>query len=220
VFKKYLTVFSALFILSTKTAHSSVANEYLRIVSVPSTINSGLTYGKEETIKGILGPPTVEKPKECLDPSRITDERLRRLIIDKNVGPFKVTGLKPAVETIKRIFTKVKQEKPDLYKYLGTAGMLCIRHIRGNPNKFSNHAWGTAIDITIKSRPTDNPYSDNNNLYPYNEKGTYEGLLEIYPYFHEEKFFWGAGFQQKPDAMHFEASDELIQEWKAKGFIP
>jgi hypothetical protein len=47
------------------------------------------------------------------------------------------------------------------------------------------------------------------------------GLVRLAPFFQEEKFFWGAGFKPKEfeDAMHFEASEELIGDWKKKGII-
>jgi hypothetical protein len=36
----------------------------------------------------------------------------------------------------------------------------------------------------------------------------------------EERFFWGAGFNgSSEDAMHFEASNELVLEWQQKGLL-
>jgi hypothetical protein len=44
---------------------------------------------------------------------------------------------------------------------------------------------------------------------------TEQGLLALYPYFHVRGWYWGAGFgspdPKREDAMHFEASDQLIR---------
>ena len=42
------------------------------------------------------------------------------------------------------------------------------------------------------------------------------GLLDIYPVFLRHGFFWGAAFGRE-DAMHFEASDQLVRKWAAEG---
>jgi hypothetical protein len=141
--------------------------------------------------------------------SPVTNQKVKKLLVTDKVGLFTVTGLKPAVEALKRIFTKVKEEKPELFKQLGTAGMLCCRKVR-NGSGFSNHSWGTAIDLKISSE-----------LDKVGDGKTQLGLLELYPYFHEEGFFWGAGFSNRAreDSMHFEVSNELIKKWKDQGIL-
>lgn len=47
-----------------------------------------------------------------------------------------------------------------------------------------------------------------------------QGLVDLAPFMAAESFFWGAGFSPTPDGMHFEASNELISQWKANGTIP
>jgi hypothetical protein len=84
-----------------------------------------------------------------------------------------------------------------------------VRPIPGQPpsQNFSNHSWGTAIDITI-----------NGALDPRGNGTTQLGLLRLHPYFKAEKFYWGAGFSGGfEDSMHFEASEELIREWQREG---
>jgi hypothetical protein len=47
---------------------------------------------------------------------------------------------------------------------------------------------------------------------------TQRGLLEMYPYFHKQGFFWGSEFS-KEDSMHWEAADETIRRWRREGKI-
>ncbi|MBD0362843.1 MAG: M15 family metallopeptidase, partial [Coleofasciculus sp. C3-bin4] len=97
-------------------------------------------------------------------------------------------------------------EKPALYNQLGTAGMLCVRKVRGGSD-FSNHSWGTAIDIKINGR-----------LDVVGDGRTQLGLKELYPYFYNEGFYWGAGYSgSREDSMHFEASRELVERWRVQG---
>jgi hypothetical protein len=65
--------------------------------------------------------------------------------VTTDVGPFRVTGLRPAVESLAAIFLKVRRLRPRLR----TAGMMCCRNVRGSSRSISNHAWGTAIDMKI-----------------------------------------------------------------------
>lgn len=168
------------------------------------TINSGLTYCRPETALAIFGPPAVPLPTECGAP---TSKKLKAVLITADVGPFRVTGIRPAVESLKRIFAKVKAEKPDLYAAIGTAGMLCVRCIRGYPGTPSNHAFGAAIDLKM-----------NGQLVPLNAPWAQQGTLLLYHYFHTEGWFWGASWE-RPDSMHFEVSDEKLREWHAAGVI-
>jgi hypothetical protein len=178
---------------------------YKDLVDIPSGINVGLSSARPDTMVSILGKPCT--PTENCSP--VTNPDVKKLIVTKNVGPFTVTGLTPAIEVLERIFAKVKQEQPDLYQQLGTAGMLCCRKVRGGTN-FSNHSWGTAIDIKISSE-----------LDAVGDGKAQLGLVKLAPYFNQEKFFWGAGFRSRAreDSMHFEVSEELIEEWKNNGVL-
>ena len=154
-------------------------------------------------MKATLGIPG-QLSENC---SSVSNTNLKKLIVTKSVGSFRVTGLKPAMSAIRRVLDKVKTEKPDLYEQLGTEGMLCVRKVRGGSD-FSNHSWGTAIDMTI-----------NKQLDVRGDNKTQVGLKELYPYFQAEGFYWGAAFPTE-DSMHFEASRQLIERWKASGEIP
>jgi hypothetical protein len=128
-------------------------------------------------------------------------------IVTKTIGKFKVTGMSKAVDCLARALTKVQSQKPDLYNALGSSGMLCCRAIRGSTTTYSNHAWGAAIDFNIGGV-----------LDPRGDGKTQQGLLDLYPYMHNEGFYWAAGYSgSSEDAMHFEIADEVMKSWGAGG---
>ncbi|MFB8792502.1 MAG: M15 family metallopeptidase [Potamolinea sp.] len=202
-FVKLLT--AALLLFVTVISPANAATDYSQLVAIPSPINSGMTPTTATYMKSVLGVPGAL----TTDCSAVTNANLKKLMVldkDSDVGPFKVTGLKPAVNALKGIFAKVKQDKPELYNQLGTAGMLCVRKVRGGSD-FSNHSWGTAIDMKM-----------NGKLDDVGDGKTQLGLKELEPYFRAQKFYWGAGFGgSREDSMHFEASKELMESWKAGG---
>jgi D-alanyl-D-alanine carboxypeptidase len=205
---KYLFIYFFVvgFFLLVVLVRPLLAKDYSTRIPLPdrNSINQGLISPTPSYMKSVLGIPG----QLTIDCSPVTNTNLKKLIVVKSVGPFRVTGLKPAVSAIQRIFEKVKAEKPELYKQVGTAGMLCVRKIRGGLG-FSNHSWGTTIDITI-----------NGKLEPLGSNRAQLGLKDLYPYFHSEKFYWGAGFSPRSDSMHFEASQQLIALWKKSGEVP
>lgn len=186
------------------------AQDFGKLVPLPAGINPGVTKARQKTMLDVFGAPG-ELSQDC---TPVTNAKLKKLMVTASVGPFNVTGIKPAVEALTRIFAKVKEQEPELLKQLGTAGMLCCRRIRSLPGKppskqFSNHSWGTAIDLKIKGA-----------LDPRGDGKTQLGLLTLHPFFNAERFFWGAGFGGAfEDSMHFEASDELVRDWQAKGVL-
>eukprot|EP00824_Muranothrix_gubernata_P016405 TRINITY_DN33985_c0_g1_i1.p1 TRINITY_DN33985_c0_g1~~TRINITY_DN33985_c0_g1_i1.p1 ORF type:complete len:726 (+),score=152.26 TRINITY_DN33985_c0_g1_i1:27-2180(+) len=132
----------------------------------------------------------------------ITHPCLIKFLVVEDVGPFRVQGIEPAVESLKRIFDKVKHEQPELYDALGTTGMLCCRRMPG-AEVFSMHSWGTAIDITLC-----------NKLDVFGDNRAMQGLVDLASFFAEEQWYWGGGWDRE-DAMHFEVSHELINDWFA-----
>lgn len=182
------------------------AVNYAARVPIPAagSINSGLTYCRPSTGLQIFGQPAVPLPKDCGTP---TSKRLLAALVTEDVGPFRVTGIRPAVDSLRRIFARVKADKPDLYAAVGTAGMLCVRCVRGYPGTPSNHAFGAAIDLKMHGQ-----------LVPLAADWAQLGTLQLYYYFHQEGWFWGASWE-RPDAMHFEVSDERLREWHAAGLI-
>jgi hypothetical protein len=180
------------------------------LVPIPGSINRGVTAAKQRTMLDIFGRP-CSLNAEC---TAVTNAKVKRLLVTRDVGPFRVQGIEPMLDALTRIFERVKRDEPELIKVVGTAGVLCCRRVRRKPGRppsrsFSNHSWGSAIDLTIKGR-----------LDPVGNGTTQFGILLLAPFFNEERFFWGAGFRGDfEDAMHFEASDELVRDWQREGLL-
>ena len=168
------------------------------IVPLPdmTKFNIGLSSADEATMLGLLGVPGA-KTNNC---SPATGAFKAKIKTD-NVGPFRVTGLNVAVDLLKAAFADAEQQIPDVVAAVKTAGMLCVRHKRNNPNSFSNHSWGTAIDIFFGTA-----------VVPQGVKKTHQGCLALAPFFNNQGLYWGAGFSgSSVDAMHFEVSKEKIR---------
>jgi hypothetical protein len=165
----------------------------------PGSINAGLTAVENDFMQQKLGAPLAGGYSTlCQTP---TDPRLRRNIVTDTVGPFRVTGLVPAVLSLKAVMMDIASEQPTVYRVLGTAGMLCCRRVRGSTTAISNHSWGTAIDLTL-----------NGVLDAYGDDSVQYGLTLIAPLFNRHGWYWGAAFR-KEDGMHFEGSMSLIDQW-------
>lgn len=167
------------------------------------SINGNLRGARNNTMLSLVGNPRGTYDQECRMPTNPVVSDL--VVYSADVGPFNVTGLKPAVETLETILSDVKRNERSVYDALGHVGMLCCRYVRGSTTTISNHSWGTAIDLTI-----------NGVLDTRGDGKTQTGLLKIYKYFNKHGFFWGAAFRTE-DCMHFEASDQLIREWHSDG---
>lgn len=131
------------------------------------------------------------------------------------MGPFTVTGLKPALESLTAIFGRVKIELSGLYGILQTEGMLNARltkirqkdgSIKVGPG-ISKHAWGTAIDIKLAGI-----------LNKQGDDLVERGLLVLSSYFNSAGWYWGAAFNVE-DGMHFEVSRSLLDSWVKAGSV-
>lgn len=178
--------------------------DFLERVKVPpQPPGYALACARQSTMLELLGKPGALS-ENCSEPFPVF---AKRLTWGAQVhSRFKVSGLKPAVEAVKRALDACRAGKPALYALLGTAGMLCVRKVRGGQN-FSNHSWGCAIDISIGGQ-----------IDSRGDGSCQRGLLLLEPFFRAEGFFWGAWFPTE-DAMHFEASDGLVREWQAKRIL-
>jgi murein L,D-transpeptidase YcbB/YkuD len=173
------------------------------LISIPRGINQGLNAARQMTMLSLLGNPRGGNyDQECRP---VTNARLRASVVTRSVGPFRVTGLLPAVESLTEILADIQNEEPEVHAALGTAGMLCARFVRNSTTSISNHSWGTAIDLNLNGQLD----------RPGNGK-TQRGLASIAPIFNRHKWYWGAGFPRE-DAMHFELSDQKIRELHAAG---
>ncbi len=167
--------------------------------------NKGVTQPRNKTMLALLGRPREDLGTDCRG---ITNPRLKALVETRTIGPIKATMLKPALDSLERIFAKLKADEPDIYAKLGTAGALCVRLIRGSNSSVSNHSFGTAIDITLQGEL--DPFAD----------GTMQiGLVILAEHFNEEGWYWGGGYNRE-DGMHFEVGEETLRKWVEDGLIP
>jgi hypothetical protein len=163
-----------------------------------STLNSGLVAVSPAFMIQQLGRPREDYSTDC---QPMTNPTLRRHVVRESVGPFSVTGLRPAVISLRLAFADVALEQPRVYGALGTAGMLCCRWIRGSTTAVSNHSWGTAIDLKL-----------NGVLDRRGDDSVQLGLTLIASIMNRHGWYWGAAFRTE-DAMHFEAGRALITQW-------
>ena len=166
----------------------------------PASINIGLRPVGNDFMRQKLGAPLLNGgyTSQCQTP---TNPRLRNNLVLDTVGPFRVTGLVPAVLSLKAVMSDIEREQPAVYRALGSAGMLCCRLVRGSSTAISNHSWGTAIDLTLDGV-----------LDAYGDDRVQVGLTLIAPIFNRHGWFWGAAFR-KEDGMHFEGSQSLVEQW-------
>ena len=174
-----------------------MANADIVKVPPPESVNTGLTSPKQPFMLGKFGAPGTPSPK-C---GKVTNTELKKHVVLADVGPFRVTGMDIAVDSLKTIFDEVETSHPDLLNGLKSAGMMCVRTQRHSV-VWSNHAWGTAIDLYYGRAVT-----------AMGRAETYRGLLDLYFFFHKHGWYWGGGFSGKRvDSMHFEMSLELIKQ--------
>jgi hypothetical protein len=169
------------------------------IVPIPprSSFNQGLSAASEATMLQLLGVPGA-RTQDCSQPTGAFKQR----VVTSNVGPFKATGLDVAVELLKAVFDDAKESIPEVVGAVKNDGMLCVRHRRTNPGAFSNHSWGTAIDLFYTS-----------DAVPQGSPKTNRGNLLLAPIFNKHGWFWGAGFSGAAvDSMHFELAEETIRK--------
>lgn len=177
--------------------------DYSKMVKAPGpdSINTGLSACRATTLLAAFGRPG-RLSEDC---SPITGTKLLKSIVTLDVGPFRLTGHKTFLGILSDIFQEIIVHDPDLYAQIHTAGCLCCRHIRGIPAAYSNHSFGTAVDV----------YFGKTNDFVGDGKCQL-GLLALYPYMHPHGLYWGAEFGKnnpaREDSMHFEMSDELVRK--------
>jgi Putative peptidoglycan binding domain/D-alanyl-D-alanine carboxypeptidase len=169
---------------------------------LPSNMNPGLSPATQATMLGLLGNPRDTFSHAC---QPVTNKLLKSLIVVDDVGPFRIQGLRPAIESLKEVMAAIREQEPDVFQVIGTAGMSCARLVTGSEVSISNHSWGTAIDITIDGV-----------LDVRGNRKAQKGLRLIAPLFNVHGWFWGAAFPTE-DSMHFEVSDETIRQWQREG---
>ena len=181
---------------------SEITGSITRLIPRSSlgTLNPGLTAVSNAYMIEKLGKPRESFSSDC---QSITNERLKKYIQITSVGPFRVQGLRPAVDSLQTIMSEISTKYPVIYTALGTAGMLCCRYVRGSTTSISNHSWGSAIDLKLNG--VLDQRGDAAVTVQY-------GLSVIAPIFNSHGWYWGAAFRTE-DAMHFEVSRSLLEKW-------
>ncbi|MFK7945837.1 MAG: M15 family metallopeptidase [Paracoccaceae bacterium] len=176
----------------------------LMLLSARRRTNEGLRTIPQSRLVEIFGRPAAGLGQDCKPP---TSSRLVQALVTRDVGPFRARLVKPAVESMSRIFAKLKADEPGLYRNLKTYGGLCARLIRGSSERISRHAFGMAIDVSVGG-----------TIDAMGDGKTQFGLILLAEYFQEEGWLWGAAFGRE-DSMHFEISSDLFERWIAEGLI-
>lgn len=182
--------------------HVATENPTEIMIPAKARFNKGITQPRNRTMLSLLGQPRGQYGTNC---QSITNPKLKALVETRQVGPIRVTLLKPALDSLERIVAKLKDTEPDLYEALGTAGGLCVRLIRGSRSSISNHSFGTAIDVKLQGK-----------LDGFGDGGTQFGLFLLAELFNAEGWYWGAAYRRE-DSMHFEVGEETLKAWRAEG---
>jgi hypothetical protein len=162
------------------------------------TLNPGLSAADNQLMLQLFGAPRSTYSKTD---QPITNPRLKRNMTTTSVGPFRVTGMVPAVDSLRTVMTDIRAHQPDVYRILGTIGMKVCRYVRNSTKLISMHAWGAAIDLTL-----------NRVLDDRGDGKVQYGLTLIAPIFNRHGWYWGAGFPTE-DGMHFEGSRAAVSKW-------
>lgn len=175
-------------------------SHWSRRVPFPSFVNRAMVHpARQSTMLKLFGKPADELSVEC---KAVENRELAaQMVYRVDLGPFVVSGHKLAIASLVTILAEVEKLNPDLFSRLSTAGMLCCRAVRGSHENWSNHSWGTAIDIKIDGM-----------LDPPGDGHSQTGLLALVPFFNDEGWYWGGEFSRE-DAMHFECGETLVKHW-------
>ena len=118
------------------------------LIAIPNGINPGVNAAKQMTMLTLLGNPRGSYDQTCRP---VQNPALLPLIVTETTGPLRVTGLRPAIESLRKVLADIQREAPEVHAALGTAGMHCARFVRNSTTTISNHSWGTAIDLTYRA---------------------------------------------------------------------
>ncbi|MCH2164948.1 MAG: M15 family metallopeptidase [Marinovum sp.] len=183
---------------------NQIIDAYAQVVLIANrrNVNSGLNIASPSYLEGVFGKPRANLTDRC---QGMTNARLREKLVTEQVGPVRVRMQQPAIDSLRRVFEKIKQTDPDLHDRINTAGALCVRHIRGAPGRTSTHAFGLSLDLNIDGQ-----------LDRLGDGKTQLGLTILADFFKNEGWYWGAGFSRE-DSMHFEVSRNLVEQWISEG---
>ncbi len=183
---------------------NDIIDAYAQVVLIADrqNVNKGLKVAGPTYLAAKLGRPRDILSDTC---EPMTNARLKSQLVTEQVGPIRVTMLKPAIESLRRVFENVRITDPDLYARINTAGALCVRRIRGTRDSLSTHSFGLAVDLNIDGR-----------LDTLGDGRTQLGLTILADFFRTEGWVWGASWRRE-DSMHFEISRKQLEEWLDQG---
>ncbi|WP_209428402.1 M15 family metallopeptidase [Pararhodobacter sp. SW119] len=189
-----------------RDTENTILDSYAQVVVIPTrrSLNEGMSVATPGFLQELLGRPRPDLSDDC---QPMTNPDLREMLVIEEVGPIRVQMLRPAVESLRRVFAEIRRADPDLYERIGTAGSLCVRQIRGTRDRLSSHSFGTAVDLNIDGR-----------LDAFGAGTTQLGLTILADFFAAEGWIWGAAFGRE-DSMHFEVSREKLLKWREEGRI-
>lgn len=164
--------------------------------------NRGVERPRPEVLRELLGEPRQTYSQDC---QPVTNPRLVAALETRPVAGFRLTMLRPALDSVERVMARLRAEEPEIYAALGTAGALCARYVRGSARSVSSHAWGAAVDFTMTG-----------DLDALGDDSTQFGLVVLAEFFNAEGWFWGAAYERE-DSMHFEVGEALLRQWVAEG---
>lgn len=179
-----------------------MSKSWRTLVDVPRSeaINTQYSPASVRTMVSVFGRPKGPLTQDCKGPESVAP-RIRKHIVTMDVGRFRLTGFRPFLFLLGKVFDEYAAKHPEAYADMSHAGVLCVRLVRGSAAQPSNHSWGTAIDLGFGGA-----------VDRRGDGKTYQGLLDFYAIAKKHGLYWGAGFRIE-DAMHFEASDELVKKW-------
>jgi hypothetical protein len=169
-------------------------------VQIPpkDSVNKNLTSASEQVMLRKFGKPGA-LTTACSSP---TGHIASRMKFGVDVGPFKVSGLDFAVESLRQVFAEVERKSPRLFNEVKTEGMLCVRHKHSSLTHFSNHSWGAAIDLFYGS-----------GVVQQGTARAHRGIVQLVPFFNRHGWYWGGEFSgHSVDSMHFELAAETINK--------
>ncbi|MCR9108553.1 M15 family metallopeptidase [Marivita sp. XM-24bin2] len=185
---------------------NDIIDAYAQVVLIANrrNVNDGLTIAGPSYLTRVFGPPRESMSDQC---EEMTNPRLASKLVLEDVGPIRVRMLKPAADSLRRVFEEVRVTDPDLYARINTAGSLCVRQIRGTRGRASTHAFGLAVDLNIDGV-----------LDTLGDGRTQLGLTILADFFKSEGWVWGASWGRE-DSMHFEVSRQKLDEWINAGVL-
>jgi hypothetical protein len=162
-----------------------------------SSVNKNLTSASEQVMLRKFGKPGV-LTATCSSPAGPIASRMK---FGVDVGPFKVSGLDFAVESLRQVFVEVERKAPRLLT-VKTEGMLCVRHKHSSTAHFSNHSWGAAIDLFYGA-----------GIVQQGTALAHRGIVQLVPFFNRHGWYWGGEFSgHSVDSMHFELAAETVRK--------